>query len=125
MAESLVQALALTGIGMGMTFAAIGVLVLGMYLMTALIKDRQPAGQAAPSSASVPDSNASPEPLLPASTSTALYKAAAAAVAVALAELPQAESTRGWPLPVSGWSESVRAQHLAGRQRYDLRRARR
>jgi Na+-transporting methylmalonyl-CoA/oxaloacetate decarboxylase gamma subunit len=33
------QALILTLIGMGMTFAALGLLVLGMYAMTALIKD--------------------------------------------------------------------------------------
>jgi len=40
------QALILTVIGMGMTFAALGLLVLGMYAMTALITDtprRKPA----------------------------------------------------------------------------------
>ncbi|MBN2389196.1 MAG: OadG family protein [Anaerolineae bacterium] len=34
------QALVLTLIGMGMTFGALGLLVLGMYAMTALITDR-------------------------------------------------------------------------------------
>lgn len=39
MAENLDIALRLTVIGMGVTFAAIGVLVLGMYLMTLLLRE--------------------------------------------------------------------------------------
>jgi Na+-transporting methylmalonyl-CoA/oxaloacetate decarboxylase gamma subunit len=41
------QALVLTLIGMGMTFAALGLLVLGMYAMTALITD-EPRRKKAP-----------------------------------------------------------------------------
>ncbi len=40
------QALILTLVGMGMTFAALGLLVLGMYAMTALITDK-PRGKEA------------------------------------------------------------------------------
>ncbi|MBN1877368.1 MAG: OadG family protein [Anaerolineae bacterium] len=42
MENLLIQALQLTVIGMGMTFGAIGALVGGMYLMTALVRDRAP-----------------------------------------------------------------------------------
>lgn len=40
MAENLSIALRLTVIGMGVTFTAIGVLVVGMYLMTFLLRER-------------------------------------------------------------------------------------
>ncbi len=40
MAENLQIALRLTVLGMGVTFTAIGVLVLGMYLMTWLLRER-------------------------------------------------------------------------------------
>jgi len=42
------QALVLTLIGMGMTFAALGLLVLGMYAMTALITDEPRRKKASP-----------------------------------------------------------------------------
>jgi len=47
MADLLNQALILTLVGMGMTFAALGLLVLGMYAMTALITD-EPRRKTAP-----------------------------------------------------------------------------
>ncbi len=47
MTTSLNQALILTLVGMGMTFAALGLLVLGMYAMTALIND-EPRRKKAP-----------------------------------------------------------------------------
>ncbi|MCD4739502.1 MAG: OadG family protein, partial [Anaerolineae bacterium] len=43
MSELLTEALGLTVVGMGMTFAALGTLVLGMYLLTMLTVEKKPA----------------------------------------------------------------------------------
>ncbi len=48
MTESLLQALQLTVVGMGMTFAAIGTLVVGMYLLTALTQKSEKAAPEPP-----------------------------------------------------------------------------
>ena len=46
MGELLSQALNLTLVGMGMTFAAIGVLVAGMYALTTFLADEEEAEEA-------------------------------------------------------------------------------
>lgn len=99
----LAQALQLTVLGMGMTFASIGVLALGMLLLTRMTREKDRAGTSAGTPVSmpvgVPDgdeiraieiaerSEADGPP------GKAAARAAAAAVAVALANRPPA--TRG------------------------------
>ncbi len=93
MITQLNQALVLTLVGMGMTFAALGLLVLGMYAMTALITDKPRRKKASAEEAPAE------EPLVTEAADVALHLAAtrqsgaevdenrrrAAAVAVAVA----------------------------------------
>ncbi len=125
MDELLNQSLQLTLYGMGMTFAAIGSLVLGMYLLTALTAERTaPAGE---------EATAGPEDLLTevagAVEEDDRYLAAAAAVAVAMATTtqPSEKSAPGIAVTASGdaWNAYVRERRLAGRLRHDLRTERR
>ncbi|MBN2002743.1 MAG: OadG family protein [Anaerolineae bacterium] len=133
------QALILTLIGMGMTFAAIGVLVVGMYAMTAFIKDKDDAADELPEVAPVIED----EPLwwkptedqrplaaaaavsvaLAEQTSSARYVAAAAAVSAALATAP-ATSHPASSITFDVWNAHVRSQNLARRHAYDARRRR-
>jgi Na+-transporting methylmalonyl-CoA/oxaloacetate decarboxylase gamma subunit len=124
MEDLLSQALVLTAIGMGMTFVAIGTLVLGMYLMTALIKGgRSEAAEVPAEPPSVPEIVA---PDYPAGRD-ARQVAAAAAVAVALAEAAAEEAATPPRAPVTevavgGWNAYVRGRHLSRRLHHDLRR---
>ena len=115
MTESLSQALQLTAYGMGMTFAAIGALVLGMYAMTLFIKDKEEEAAAAPVSAS----ESAPVPSEDAAFG-GRRRAAAAAVAVALAQTAQAAKPAA--AATGTWSAYIRGQHLSQRQQHDLRR---
>jgi len=128
------QALFLTLIGMGMTFAAIGLLVVGMYLMTALIKDKAQDDGELPKVA--------PEPLTEGLAQEGQHRhiAAAAAVSVALTEqspryataaaaaVAVALTTQSAPPVVvsagarNAWNAYVRGQQLSQRRTYDLKR---
>ena len=105
--ELLKQALLLTVIGMGMTFTAIGALVLGMYALSS-IKSRKAEAEASPAedvaaAAAVPATDAR-------------YMAAAAAAAVARAQAFRARRGKAAPL-ADQWRSFVRSQHLAQRGR--------
>ncbi len=116
MDELLKQALWLTGVGMSMTFASIGLLVLGMYALTALFpeKKEQPPAEVQPVEGPVAQ-----EPV-----STDRYKAAVAAVAVAVAQTrlrPAAAAvSASWP-GSDEWTPYVRSHHLAQRGLYSSR----
>lgn len=146
MPTSMTQAFTLTLVGMGMTFAAIGLLVLGMYVMTALIKDTRPVTRKAvvikveknlQSEATARKITAA---VFPGITITPTaeprkssreeegsqnredrYRAAAAAVAIALAAQATAVPTVG-VTATDGWNTFVRGQRLAQRQRYHTHR---
>ena len=114
MDELLKQALWLTGVGMSMTFAAIGLLVLGMYALTALFPEKkgQPPAKAQPVKGPIAQ-----EPV-----SADRYKAAIAAVAVAQTQLRTAALTVSTPWPGSDeWTPYVRSHHLAQRALYSSR----
>jgi len=117
-AELLKQALLLTAIGMGMTFAAIGALVLGMVLLGG-IKPRKPAeGAAGQPSAEQPSDEEPATPVAEAAgasdTADARYLAAVAAVAVARVQSVR-EDRRTSGLVVDQWRSHVRSRHLAQR----------
>ena len=115
MDELLKQALWLTVVGMGMTFTAIGALVLGMYALTALFpgKKKQP-----PAEVTAPV-GAAPEPV-----SADRYRAAVAAVAVAVAQTrlrPAAAAAPVSRFAGDEWTPYVRSHHLAQRDLYSSR----
>lgn len=107
MAENLLIALRLTAIGMGVTFTAIGVLVLGMYAMTLLLKDH-------------PEEEDESVPLFVREEEEELRRCAAAvAVAVALARESQIMPIRRTPYGVWGLESRLmpliwRTQRRAG-----------
>jgi Na+-transporting methylmalonyl-CoA/oxaloacetate decarboxylase gamma subunit len=104
MGDPLSEALRYTLIGMGMTFAAIGALVVGMYLLTALAPGRE-----AEETPEARVGGAAPEP----QAGNDRHRAAVAAVAVALAEASRARSPRGIrPGAADRWTTFVRSQHL-------------
>ena len=132
MNTTLALALQLTVLGMGMTFASIGALALGMLLMTRMTREKdgdeigmtdmadssevhglpgEAAGRAAAAAVAVALANRAPA------------QAAAAAVAVTLAghglATPQVEVSA-----VEAWDGYVRSVHLSRRARYDARRVR-
>ncbi len=103
MGELLADSLWLTVVGMGMTFAALGTLVLGMYLMTTLFREKRALEELVPAVESI---------AVPSADDTARYRAAAAAVAVALAQVRRAE---GMPLAADEgdvWGAYVRSRQL-------------
>lgn len=125
----LTQAFILTLVGMGMTFAAIGLLVVGMYALTALVKDKPEA--AVEEALPAPET---PQPMLQ-KLSVEIQRAAAAAVSVALAEggaspryvaaaaaVATALSARTVPagaaVDAGAWNVAVRARRLAWRERH-------
>ena len=114
MAELLQQALVLTVWGMGVTFATIGALVLGMYALTALLAD-------APESAADETPDAAPAPSVP----DARQLAAVAAVAVALASAQPAVVAPAPTSATQGWSGYARNQALNRLTQHQSRRARR
>lgn len=138
MSETLIAALQLTVVGIGMTFLSIGALTLGMYVMTKLT-------QAKPEDAALPDTlvaEAGDEATLAVTSGTwqdetksvsgeaaRRRQAAAAAVALALAQAALARSPRFDAPQQSGdasgvvdtWTSYVREQHLSRRIRHDLR----
>jgi Na+-transporting methylmalonyl-CoA/oxaloacetate decarboxylase gamma subunit len=138
------QAFTLTLVGMGMTFAAIVLLVAGMYVLTALAKSEDaPARRrksAAPVVIQVPDENIGtprrgPSPTLAVTSSTDVkpsepagpvddrYLAAAAAVAVALAtQAAPAASQDGRVIGISPWNTHMRGHQLTQRLRHMARR---
>lgn len=114
MGELLKQALWLTGVGMSMTFASIGLLVLGMYALTALSpeKKEQPPAEVQPVE----------RPVVQEPVSADRYKAAVAAVAVAQTRLRPAAAAVSTPWPGSDeWTPYVRSHHLAQRGLYSSR----
>ena len=116
MSELLKQALWLTGVGMSMTFVSIGLLVLGMYALTALFpeKKEQPPAAAQPVAG----------PVMQEPVSADRYKAAVAAVAVAVSQtrLRPAAAAVSAPWPGSDeWTPYVRSHHLAQRGLYSSR----
>jgi len=114
---------------MGMTFASIGALVVGMYLMTAVTRKRRPevdtleepedeGGRVSLDRAALEREGMS---LRGESTRNAKYRAAATAVAVALAEEAQGKAV-GAPRRMDDvWNLFVRNRHLLRRMRHDLR----
>ncbi len=126
MGDVLVQGLKLTILGMGMTFASIGALVVGMYLMTAVTRTRQTRTDLALVEPGTEGEGVSLEREEIASTTVrstrdAKYRAAASAVAVALAEDAQRQSA-GMPRgSEAAWDIFVRNRHVSRRTRYDLR----
>jgi len=135
MSDLLVQGLQLTVLGMGMTFASIGALVVGMYLMTAVTRTKRSRADVTLTDPGDEGERVSLESAALESgrlSSTgdgedeagdrAKVRAAAAAVAVALAE---AEASEGASMPCrsdNAWDIYVRSRHLSRRTRYDLRR---
>lgn len=137
----LTQAIFLTLAGMTMTFAAIGLLVVGMYVLTAVVKDERPkrkpivvnvernvqseAEAKQISQAVFPGVTLAPEETMPdghANAETEVEnrrRAAAVAVAIALATQSTAAVNTA---PVDSWSTFVRGHHLAQRQRFRARR---
>ncbi len=141
------QALILTLVGMGMTFAALGLLVLGMYAMTAFITD-EPRRKKAPvveTPAEEPlvtrvadvvlhlattrrsDAEALEDRQRAAAAAVALaldaaedyrYRAAAAAVAMALASGDAAPASTNVVAAPDAWNTHVRSQYLTQRQRW-------
>lgn len=109
------QALWLTLWGMGTTFAAIGVLVGGMYLLTVLFKDRP--GEA----------EAEGEKEEPAAVSAGADQRVVAAVAAVATALAQAGSVLRLPagetLAAGSWDSFARSRRLSGRAQHDQRRA--
>ncbi len=106
----LTEALRYTLIGMSMTFGAIGALVLGMYLLTALASPKKEASPESPEAPSTPKV----EPVVE-TRDEARAMAAAAAVAVALAQDRLGPSAE--PAGTSQWRRYVRTHHLQQRSR--------
>ena len=145
MNTALAQALQLTVLGMGMTFASIGVLALGMLLMTWMTREKDKAGvpvgvrdgdemgtiemasssevDGPPDEAAARAAAAAVAVALATRTPATSGAAQAAAVAVALAGhgsvTPQVEVSA-----VDAWDGYVRSLHLSRRARYDARRVR-
>ncbi len=147
MNTTLAQALQLTVLGMGMTFASIGVLALGMLLLTRMTREKDNAGtpgggeigtiEMAERSAERSEVDGPPAEAAACVAAVAVavalanrapatrgaVKAAAAAVAVALAghgaAMPQVEVSA-----VDAWDGYVRSVHLSRRARYVARRVR-
>jgi len=127
--ELLSQTLWLTLWGMGMTFASIGFLVLGMYLMTYLTRGRREEEgdiMAAPLEREAVEVEIERE-----RKRKAVAAAVAAAVAVALAREEQ-QPAEPVALPTAmqamldePWNAYARGLHVLGRQRYEARRWRR
>ncbi|MBN1260183.1 MAG: OadG family protein [Anaerolineae bacterium] len=103
--ELLTQALMLTLYGMGMTFVAIGALVGGMYLLTALVPEKKP--ETAPETYHETEAGDA--------DAQGRYLAAAAAVAVALAQSAPATAKKQAAATGSTWSVFVRNQHIRQR----------
>ncbi len=129
MEELLSQTLRLTLWGMGMTFASIGILVLGMYLMTYLTRERREEEgdvMAAPLEREAVEVEMERE-----RKRKAVAAAVAAAVAVALAQgeqqpaKPVALPTAMRALLDEPWNAYARGLHVLRRQRYEAHRWRR
>ena len=104
MDELLRQALRLTVVGMGMTFTAIGVLVVGMYLLTFVARERRPTTRTeTPVAAPRRDELTPPDDR---------YLATAAAVAVAFAQAVSPARAERADGKVDRWSTHVRNQRL-------------
>lgn len=125
MGELLLQGLNLTIVGMGMTFAAIGVLVAGMYGLTTFLADED--ASEAPTVSDIPASVAAPDDQAGLQIDVGRQRAAAAAVAVALAQAEDAYRARrpGQAMSGDAWTAHVRATQLARRDYYTSLRARR
>ena len=136
MTELLEQAVILTGWGMGMTFLAIGALVIGMYLMSMVIKEKTEtaADDTDETIADLleEDNEETIEPLEINNggfsiNSREQYRALAASVAVALA-LSQ-ESGEKEPITTTttpgAWNHYVRGRQLSQRSRYEQLKHRR
>lgn len=141
------QALQLTVLGMGMTFASIGALALGMFLMTRIRIGKRSAGPTtvSPSGAAIEaadmtecfdtseDIDQGTAQAAAAAVAVALIEdtpvvdgaaqAAAAAVAVALAG-SDPTSPRVVSTAEGTWNSFVRSMHLSRRARYEARRVR-
>ena len=142
MTETLAQALELTVLGMGMTFASIGALALGMLAMTYLTRGRkrddvagskpgterqtegEPAAMVTPESPSAVTAAAAVAAVAVALAveESMAAQAAAAAVAVSLATLEEAAVPS--PPTDGAWNSFVRGAHLSRRARYESRRPR-
>jgi Na+-transporting methylmalonyl-CoA/oxaloacetate decarboxylase gamma subunit len=143
MGDLLTQALKITIVGMGMTFASIGALIGGMYLLTGLATDR-PGGEAMKrrsSTASERGETPGREVAAVAAVSAAVadaataeeeeagprdprHIAAAAAVAAAMADTA-AQVSAAPQTSVDVWTLHVRSQQLAQRAHYNALRANR
>lgn len=133
MGDLWIQGLQLTMLGMGMTFASIGALVVGMYFMTAVTRGKRPRAEAtlkvqrdggegvSVDSAALEGGHLS---LTEESSGDAKYRAAVAAVAVALTEAEAQAPSIAPRVSDAAWDIYVRGQHVSRRMRYDLRQRR-
>ncbi len=132
MTDLLKQALVLTVWGMGMTFLALGALVIGMYLMTALSKDRTEPHPESDTTmdASMEEDNIQSdfehliiENQVIEQNGADLNLAVAATVAVALAlSLESEEKQYNTPAPIAApaaWDHYVRGRHLSQRSHFE------
>ena len=137
MTDLLNQALILTVWGMGMTFAALGALVIGMYLITAWSKDKTDAhseneelfeASAETDSPSSDQEYRAIENQVNVQNAEALHMAAAAGVAVALALTLESDVEKhDTPVPAAfpaAWDYYVRGRHLSQRSRFEQLRQR-
>jgi len=128
MSDTLLQALWLTLIGMGMTFLSIGALVGGIFLLTHLTRTRrsEPASLPNKATSSGEEIYGAPASAVaqPALGEDVGYRRRAVAVAV-VAALALAEGERKVPPLVSsgsGWDAFVRGRQLSSRANYESRR---
>ncbi|MFP4394092.1 MAG: hypothetical protein ACLFTI_02420 [Anaerolineales bacterium] len=119
MGELLSQVLLLTLVGMGMTFAAIGVLVAGMFALTTFLADEE-AQESPETPVAAPDDQAALQ------VDVGRYRAVAAAVAVAVAQATDTYQAQRPARDVAGgsWTAHVRATQLARRDHYNSLRTR-
>ena len=103
----LTEALGLTVVGMGMTFASIGMLVLGMYLLTMLTGEKRLPGK----EKNAPLISVAAEPSVPVEEERYLAAVGAVAVAVAVAQAAK-EQQRQRSQPGDQWGLYVRSQQL-------------
>ncbi len=124
MDELLSQAVLLTLIGMGMTFAAIGVLVAGMFALTTFLAD---GGKESSESPEMPAAIEASDDRARLHIDVGRQRAAAAAVAVALAQATDTYQAKRLSHAATGesWTAHVRATQLARRDYYNSLRTRR
>ncbi len=121
--------LQLTAIGMGITFLALGLLVLVMIVLTRIVKEKPPVAELViPEEKALPVSMETTSKVRAAAAAVAValalskgkQRAAAAAVAVAFAKQDTASTAP--KAQVSGWDSSIRSRQVTQRDRFASQR---